>query len=156
MCSRDFSPPKDWREWFFQVTHALGVDRMMTVWDRHKGTIYGYGADMRNCAAIRVNPGEKLDETVELLNAIGSPLAGWPAHRLCDLTGHEATPKSISAIPDKRTWEEELLDDEGPWFNYRQACRYYRAGKCGPEMVKRFEDELIHELKQTSARVLAP
>ena len=158
MCKADYRPPRNWREWFSKLTNFLTVERMQDLWDRKKTNIYAYGANPFSNGEIRENPGEKLDKTIDVLlesKGDGPRLALWVLNHVCDLTNHESLPKKVF-LPDKSSWEMELFDDEGPWFNYRKACRDYRAGLVDPEIVNQYEQELIRELRETTVKVLMP
>ena len=150
MCEK-FSWPQDVRDFFAACIKKLQMPLLMRIWGKSDKHIYAWATS----GTKRENPLEKMEEMIGYLQSSddkdAQQLARWLAYHFCSLVGLMPIPDD-HILPDRDFWQDELMDDEDPWHNYREACRRYRKNptKRNKQAVIYWEAVLFMEVRQTT------
>jgi hypothetical protein len=147
-------PLETWEFWHF-VRKEFGLIFLQKIYQRGHTQLYRWSRNPRFHADTERNPLDRYEDVLkDLVDAGHLDVARAAVARQARIVGCELR-QSGDVVPDQDDWRDEILDDYPMLAQYHEACRDFVAGRRLPETVQHLQDEVIREIRETTAKVLS-
>lgn len=142
--------PIDPWQWFSGVIYHLGKSSVLKIWNVAERTLERWSADKDFTESVTKNPLVKLEITLEKLMERGKvEFARSAVDSLARIVG--CTLREINLVSDKKTIEEELLDNIPALARYQEIAR--PSAKRPVAEIRAAAQALVREIEEDVALI---